>query len=168
MTILASEVLNRFDGWLVLGGVGVAVIGAYLSWEFMLTLACMALLAAALGVAWNASRLTPDGHLQDVSQNRARGQRPWSGRQNCRVEVVTDAHDERLADYRALTDVELRTRFEPPHGLFIAEGELVLRRALRGRLPAAVDPGRRQAAGPGRRPGRRARSTPPTRTCCSS
>jgi hypothetical protein len=65
MTILASEVLNRFDGWLVLGGVGVAVIGAYLSWEFMLTLACMALLAAALGVAWNASRLTPDGHLQD-------------------------------------------------------------------------------------------------------
>jgi tRNA G18 (ribose-2'-O)-methylase SpoU len=46
------------------------------------------------------------------------------------VEVVTDAADERLADYRALTDVELRTRFEPPHGLFIAEGELVLRRAL--------------------------------------
>src|SRR5215216_6547536 len=39
--------------------------------------------------------------------------------------------DERLADYRALTDVELRTRFEPPNGLFIAEGELVLRRALR-------------------------------------
>src|SRR5262249_31932442 len=35
----------------------------------------------------------------------------------------------RLADYRALTDVELRTRWEPPHGLFIAEGELVLRRA---------------------------------------
>jgi tRNA G18 (ribose-2'-O)-methylase SpoU len=27
--------------------------------------------------------------------------------------------------------VELRTRWEPPHGLFIAEGELVLRRALR-------------------------------------
>ena len=48
------------------------------------------------------------------------------------VEVVTDAQDERLADYRALTDVELRTRFEPPHGLFIAEGELVLRRALAG------------------------------------
>jgi tRNA G18 (ribose-2'-O)-methylase SpoU len=39
--------------------------------------------------------------------------------------------DTRIADYRALTDVELRTRFEPPHGLFIAEGELVLRRALR-------------------------------------
>src|SRR5205823_5615173 len=36
-----------------------------------------------------------------------------------------------LADYRALTDVDLRTRWEPPHGLFIAEGELVLGRALR-------------------------------------
>src|SRR5215203_5924483 len=47
------------------------------------------------------------------------------------AEVVTDPGDARLADYRALTDVELRTRFEPPHGLFIAEGELVLRRALR-------------------------------------
>jgi tRNA G18 (ribose-2'-O)-methylase SpoU len=47
------------------------------------------------------------------------------------VEPVTDPDDERLADYRALTDVELRTRWELPHGLFIAEGELVLRRALR-------------------------------------
>jgi len=44
---------------------------------------------------------------------------------------ITDPEDPRLADYRALTDVELRTRFEPPSGLFIAEGELVLRRALR-------------------------------------
>jgi len=47
------------------------------------------------------------------------------------VEEITDPDDPRLADYRALTDLELRTRFEPPHGLFIAEGELVLRRALR-------------------------------------
>jgi tRNA G18 (ribose-2'-O)-methylase SpoU len=46
-------------------------------------------------------------------------------------EQITDSEDPRLADYRALTDVELRVRFEPPHGLFIAEGELVLRRALR-------------------------------------
>jgi tRNA G18 (ribose-2'-O)-methylase SpoU len=45
-------------------------------------------------------------------------------------ELITDPGDERIADYRALTDVELRTRWEPPHGLFIAEGELVLRRAL--------------------------------------
>jgi tRNA G18 (ribose-2'-O)-methylase SpoU len=46
-------------------------------------------------------------------------------------EVITDPADERIADYRALTDLELRTRWEPPHGLFIAEGELVLRRAVR-------------------------------------
>lgn len=45
--------------------------------------------------------------------------------------TITDPDDERIADYRALTDLELRTRWEPPQGLFIAEGELVLRRALR-------------------------------------
>jgi tRNA G18 (ribose-2'-O)-methylase SpoU len=55
------------------------------------------------------------------------------------VEEITDPADPRLDDYRALTDVALRTRFEPPHGLFIAEGELVLRRALRaGYRPRSV------------------------------
>ncbi|SNY23239.1 TrmH family RNA methyltransferase [Paractinoplanes atraurantiacus] len=44
---------------------------------------------------------------------------------------ITDPGDERLGDYHALTDLELRTKWEPPNGLFIAEGELVLRRALR-------------------------------------
>jgi tRNA G18 (ribose-2'-O)-methylase SpoU len=43
---------------------------------------------------------------------------------------VTSAGDERLADYRDLTDVALRTRIEPPNGLFIAESERVIRRAL--------------------------------------
>lgn len=49
-----------------------------------------------------------------------------------RLNVVTiaAADDERLSDYRGLTDVALRTKFEPPHGLFIAESELVIRRAL--------------------------------------
>jgi tRNA G18 (ribose-2'-O)-methylase SpoU len=47
------------------------------------------------------------------------------------IEEITEPGDPRIADYRALTDVELRTRWEPPHGLFIAEGELVLRRAVR-------------------------------------
>jgi tRNA G18 (ribose-2'-O)-methylase SpoU len=47
------------------------------------------------------------------------------------VHEITDPGDERLGDYRALTDLELRTKWEPPNGLFIAEGELVLRRALR-------------------------------------
>jgi tRNA G18 (ribose-2'-O)-methylase SpoU len=41
------------------------------------------------------------------------------------------ANDERIGDYRALTDLELRTKWEPPNGLFIAEGELVIRRALK-------------------------------------
>jgi tRNA G18 (ribose-2'-O)-methylase SpoU len=44
---------------------------------------------------------------------------------------VVSADDPRIGDYRALTDLELRTRWEPPNGLFIAEGELVIRRALR-------------------------------------
>jgi tRNA G18 (ribose-2'-O)-methylase SpoU len=46
------------------------------------------------------------------------------------VVEVHDADDPRLADYRSLTDVALRTRIEPPHGLFIAEGALVIERAL--------------------------------------
>lgn len=55
------------------------------------------------------------------------------------VELITDPGDERIADYRALTDVELRTRWEPPHGLFIAEGELVLRRAMKaGYRPRSI------------------------------
>jgi tRNA G18 (ribose-2'-O)-methylase SpoU len=44
---------------------------------------------------------------------------------------ILDPGDPRVAEYMALTDVALRTRFEPPQGLFIAEGELVIRRAAR-------------------------------------
>jgi tRNA G18 (ribose-2'-O)-methylase SpoU len=46
------------------------------------------------------------------------------------VVEVDDPDDPRLADYRALTDVALRTKLEPPNGLFIAEGALVIERAL--------------------------------------
>ncbi|MEZ0089777.1 TrmH family RNA methyltransferase [Streptacidiphilus sp. EB129] len=42
---------------------------------------------------------------------------------------IEDPQDPRLADYVALTDVELRRRREPEQGLFIAEGEKVIRRA---------------------------------------
>ncbi|MFI6784346.1 TrmH family RNA methyltransferase [Micromonospora sp. NPDC050276] len=74
-------------------------------------------------------------------QNTPSNRRPSATprvRQNRPVPVhqITDPDDDRIADYRALTDVELRTRWEPPHGLFIAEGELVLRRALRAGYPA--------------------------------
>ncbi|SDT79920.1 tRNA G18 (ribose-2'-O)-methylase SpoU [Streptomyces sp. TLI_053] len=44
--------------------------------------------------------------------------------------AITDPADPRLADYTGLTDVELRRRREPAEGLFIAEGEKVVRRAL--------------------------------------
>ena len=46
-----------------------------------------------------------------------------------RVEV-TDPADPRLADYRDLRDVELRKSLEAEHGLFLAEGEKVVRRAI--------------------------------------
>ena len=43
---------------------------------------------------------------------------------------VTDPDDPRLADYRDLRDVELRKNLEAEHGLFLAEGEKVVRRAV--------------------------------------
>ncbi|MYU24555.1 RNA methyltransferase [Streptomyces sp. SID8352] len=43
--------------------------------------------------------------------------------------TVDDPDDPRLRDYTDLTDVELRRRREPAEGLFIAEGEKVIRRA---------------------------------------
>ncbi|MEU3711274.1 TrmH family RNA methyltransferase [Streptomyces catenulae] len=47
------------------------------------------------------------------------------------AEIITvdDPDDPRLRDYTGLTDVELRRRREPAEGLFIAEGEKVIRRA---------------------------------------
>ena len=43
---------------------------------------------------------------------------------------VADAADPRLADYRDLRDVQLRKHLEAEHGLFLAEGEKVVRRAV--------------------------------------
>jgi tRNA G18 (ribose-2'-O)-methylase SpoU len=43
---------------------------------------------------------------------------------------VADPGDPRLADYARLTDVRLRTSMESAHGLFMAEGEKVIRRAV--------------------------------------
>jgi tRNA G18 (ribose-2'-O)-methylase SpoU len=47
-----------------------------------------------------------------------------------RVAQVTDAADPRVADFACLTDVTARSAREPAEGLFIAEGEKVIRRAL--------------------------------------
>jgi tRNA G18 (ribose-2'-O)-methylase SpoU len=45
---------------------------------------------------------------------------------------VDDPRDPRLADYRDLRDVQLRRHLEAEHGLFLAEGEKVVRRAVEG------------------------------------
>ena len=44
--------------------------------------------------------------------------------------VVDDPGDPRLADYVRLTDAGLRTSMEAAHGVFVAEGEKVIRRAV--------------------------------------
>lgn len=44
--------------------------------------------------------------------------------------AITDPSAPELADYLALTDVALRRRTEPERGLYIAESEKVIRRAL--------------------------------------
>ena len=43
---------------------------------------------------------------------------------------ITDPADERVRDYFGLTDVALRTKVEPERGLYLAESEKVIRRAL--------------------------------------
>ena len=48
---------------------------------------------------------------------------------------VDDPDDPRLADYRDLRDVELRQSLEAEHGLFLAEGEKVVRRAVESGHP---------------------------------
>jgi len=53
--------------------------------------------------------------------------------------TVTDVGDPRLVDYTDLTDVALRRVREPAEGLFLAEGEKVVRRALdAGYVPRSV------------------------------
>ncbi|WP_113699536.1 TrmH family RNA methyltransferase [Nonomuraea lactucae] len=51
------------------------------------------------------------------------------------LEYVTDAADPRLADYTRLRDVELRKSLEAERGLFLAEGEKVIRRAIAAGYP---------------------------------
>ena len=46
------------------------------------------------------------------------------------VERISDPQDPRVHDYTDLTDLALRTRREPAEGLYLAESEKVIRRAL--------------------------------------
>ena len=48
---------------------------------------------------------------------------------------VTDPADPRLADYISLTDAGLRISLEAQHGLFVAEGDKVIRRAVAAGYP---------------------------------
>ena len=48
---------------------------------------------------------------------------------------IDDPDDPRLADYRDLRDVQLRKHLEAEHGLFLAEGEKVVRRAVEAGFP---------------------------------
>ena len=48
---------------------------------------------------------------------------------------VGDPGDPRLADFRDLRDVQLRRSVEAEHGLFLAEGEKVVRRAVEAGYP---------------------------------
>ena len=53
--------------------------------------------------------------------------------------AVDDPGDERLAGYQCLTDAELRRRYEPDNGVFVAEGVTVIRQLLAsGRRPESV------------------------------
>ncbi|MGH9127361.1 MAG: TrmH family RNA methyltransferase [Acidimicrobiales bacterium] len=51
------------------------------------------------------------------------------------VIAVGDAQDDRLDDYRNLTDAELRQREEPPAGLFMVEGPALIRVLVRSAYP---------------------------------
>src|SRR5215475_13872782 len=86
------------------------------------------------------------------------------------IVVVDDPNDPRLADYARLTDVRLRSSMEPARGLFVAEGDKVIRRALdagdpgqagrpRGRGRRLSWPGLRDLPG-GRRTAHRLPGTP--------
>ena len=58
--------------------------------------------------------------------------------------TITDPSDERLRDFVGLTDVKLRRVLEPAGGLYLAESEKVIRRALAaGHRPRALLMGER-------------------------
>ena len=61
--------------------------------------------------------------------SRSSSARHWPSLAACRP-PIDDPADPRLTDYVGLTDVALRRRTEPERGLYIAESEKVIRRAL--------------------------------------
>ena len=97
--------------------------------------------SADLGADLRPARRTAAGDHRGRRRRRGRPPRAFAGRapaSDGRAESswhgelieVTDPDDPRLADYRDLRDVQLRTHLEAEHGLFLAEGEKVVRRAV--------------------------------------
>src|SRR5258706_15966678 len=72
--------------------------------------------------------------VEEVVRRVAPGRLGQTGRERSLVRVG-DAEHPRLADYVRLTDVSLRKSLEAAHGLFVAEGELVIRRAIAAGYP---------------------------------
>jgi tRNA G18 (ribose-2'-O)-methylase SpoU len=73
---------------------------------------------------------TPDAHAADAPAAPTA-----SAPTEPRLIRIEHADDPRLHDYTGLTDMQLRTRTEPAQGLFIAEGEKVITRALAAGYP---------------------------------
>jgi tRNA G18 (ribose-2'-O)-methylase SpoU len=73
----------------------------------------------------------PEGRYQEGGNPVASGQTGTMAA----IVAVTDPGDPRLADYARLTDIKLRTSMEAAHGLFVAEGEKVIRRAVAAGYP---------------------------------
>jgi tRNA G18 (ribose-2'-O)-methylase SpoU len=75
--------------------------------------------------------------LTENREMRGRPARPAGGQTGQVTDVirVDDPADPRLADYLRLTDSALRTSLEAANGLFIAEGEKVIRRAIGAGYP---------------------------------
>jgi membrane protein implicated in regulation of membrane protease activity len=67
IAVLASGLFARFDGYLLVVGAGFAVFASWASWQFLLVIAAIVLLAAGLGLAWTASRVTPDGRGPNIN-----------------------------------------------------------------------------------------------------
>lgn len=81
----------------------------------------------------------PGHYAQGLTRVRRSGQhdKQASGKTSAVADhvLITEASDARLADYFRLTDVHLRRSLEAAEGLFIAEGEKVIRRAVSAGYP---------------------------------
>ena len=115
--------------WLLLFIVGTWLISFV--FDFYLSLAILSYVALAAALV---------GLFYPTIGSRAAG----------RLITVSEASDERLADYVRLRDASLRRYLKSEHGLFIAEGEKVIRRAVEAGYRAVVPAAQRRPRSAGR------------------